>query len=231
MDLSRPPVPPAPGDLPALADATGPRVPPSPAEPPSVVGAPSVTDAAAPPQSDELPDPAGDLARRVHQVSHLTGTFVLRSGATSSEYFDKYRFEADPRLLRELAEAMAGLLPEGADGLAGLELGGVPLATVLSQVTGLPAGFVRKQAKPYGTRRLAEGVDVAGRRLVVVEDVVTSGGAVVESCQALRSEGAEVAVAVCVIDREAGGPANLAEIGVELRPLFTMTQLKAAASR
>jgi orotate phosphoribosyltransferase len=100
------------------------------------------------------PSPAGDLAQRVYQASHLTGTFVLRSGATSSEYFDKYRFESDPRLLRELAEAMAGLLPEGADGLAGLELGGVPLATVLSQVTGLPAGFVRKQAKPYGTRRL-----------------------------------------------------------------------------
>ncbi|HEV8423709.1 MAG TPA: phosphoribosyltransferase family protein [Actinomycetes bacterium] len=155
---------------------------------------------------------------------------MLRSGATSHEYFDKYRFESDPRLLREIAEAMAGLLPAGADALAGLELGGVPLATVLSQVTGLPAGFVRKQAKPYGTRRLTEGFDVAGYRLVVVEDVVTSGGAVVESCRALRAEGAEVAVAVCVIDREAGGPANLAEIGIQLRPLFTMSQLARFAS-
>jgi orotate phosphoribosyltransferase len=204
-------------------DTADPRVPPSPAEPPSVVGASSPSDATL------TPPAAGDLARRVHEASHLTGTFVLRSGATSSEYFDKYRFESDPRLLRELAEAMAGLLPDGADGLAGLELGGVPLATVLSQVTGLPAGFVRKQAKPYGTRRLAEGFDVAGRRLVVVEDVVTSGGAVVDSCRALRAEGAEVAVALCVIDREAGGRANLADIGVELRPLFTMTQLKDAA--
>jgi orotate phosphoribosyltransferase len=170
-----------------------------------------------------------DLARQVHAASHLTGSFVLRSGATSTEYFDKYRFESDPRLLRELAEAMAGLLPSGADGLAGLELGGVPLATMLSQVTGLPAGFVRKQAKPYGTRRLAEGLEVAGRRLVVVEDVVTSGGAVVDACRALRDEGAEVAVAVCVIDREAGGPATLAGIGVELRPLFTMSRLTRAA--
>jgi orotate phosphoribosyltransferase len=176
------------------------------------------------------PDDLGDLARRVYAASHLTGSFVLRSGATSSEYFDKYRFESDPRLLRELAEAMAGLLSEVADGLAGLELGGVPLATMLSQVTGLPAGFVRKQAKPYGTRRLAEGLEVAGRRLVVVEDVVTSGGAVVDSCAALRAEGAQVATALCVIDRESGGPANLAEIGVELRPLFTMTQLKQAAA-
>jgi orotate phosphoribosyltransferase len=208
-------------------DPADPPVPPGPAEPPSVVGASGTAGASGVPPTPG--DPADDLARRVHRASHLTGTFVLRSGATSSEYFDKYRFESDPRLLRELAEAMAGLLPDGADGLAGLELGGVPLATVLSQVTGLPAGFVRKQAKPYGTRRLAEGFDVAGRRLVVVEDVVTSGGAVVDSCRALRSEGAEVAVAVCVIDREAGGPANLADVGVELRPLFTMTQLKAAA--
>jgi len=173
--------------------------------------------------------PPEDLARRVYQASHLTGSFVLRSGATSGEYFDKYRFESDPRLLRELAEAMAGLLPDGAEGLAGLELGGVPLATVLSQVTGLPAGFVRKQAKPYGTRRLAEGLEVAGRRLVVVEDVVTSGGAVVDACNALRAEGAELAVALCVIDRQSGGAATLAGIGIELRPLFTMTQLKAAA--
>jgi orotate phosphoribosyltransferase len=201
-----------------------PTDPPSPSDPPSVVGAP---DPAGPP--GPLAGLA-ELARQVHRVSHLTGSFVLRSGATSSEYFDKYRFESEPRLLREIAEAMAGLLPPGADALAGLELGGVPLATMLSQVTGLPAGFVRKQAKPYGTRRLAEGFDVAGRRLVLVEDVVTSGGAVVDSCRALRAEGAEVASAICVIDREAGGPANLAAIGVELRPLFTMTQLTRAAA-
>jgi orotate phosphoribosyltransferase len=202
------------------------RDPPRPSDPPSVVGVAAASG------SPVLPlDPAAGLARRVYRAAHLTGTFVLRSGATSDEYFDKYRFESDPRLLREVAEAMAGLLPEGADGLAGLELGGVPLATVLSQLTGLPAGFVRKQAKPYGTRRQAEGLDVAGRRLVVVEDVVTSAGAVVEACHALRSEGAEVAVALCVIDREAGGPAKLAEIGVELRPLFTMTELKEAGER
>src|SRR2546423_345047 len=90
--------------------------PPRASDPPSVVGA-------SPP---EAPGPAAGLARRVYQVSHLTGSFVLRSGATSSEYFDKYRFESDPRLLRELAEAMAGLLPQGTGGLAGLELGGVP---------------------------------------------------------------------------------------------------------
>src|SRR5829696_7784216 len=132
-------------------DPADPPVPPGPAEPPSVVGAAGPAGASGVPSTPA--DPADDLARRVHRASHLTGTFVLRSGATSSEYFDKYRFESDPRLLRELAEAMAGLLPGEADALAGLELGGVPLATVLSQLTGLPAGFVRKQPKPYGTRR------------------------------------------------------------------------------
>src|SRR5207248_4168289 len=91
------------------------------------------------------------LARRIYDVAHLTGQFTLRSGATSTEYFDKYRFESDPSLLRDIATAMAPLLPPDVDALAGLELGGVPLATALSFETGLPALFVRKQAKTYGT--------------------------------------------------------------------------------
>ena len=95
------------------------------------------------------------LASRVHASSHLTGSFRLRSGQTSSEYFDKYLFESDPVLLRTIAEALAPLVPHGVDALAGLELGGVPIATMLSQVTGIPARFVRKEAKTYGTCRLA----------------------------------------------------------------------------
>ncbi len=171
------------------------------------------------------------LAAAVFDRSHLTGSFLLRSGQVSSEYFDKYRFEADPRLLRALAEALAELVPEGTEVLAGLELGGVPLAVALGQVTGLPTAFVRKAAKPYGTRRVAEGSDVEGRRVLVVEDVVTSGGQVVASTGDLRDLGAEVDHALCVIDRDAGGPDALAAIGVALRPLFTMTALKAAAGR
>ena len=232
MPLEQLPDPPGSRDRPRPSNPLRPSDPAPASDPPRPEDPPSVVGVAAASELPVLPlDPVADLARRVYRASHLTGTFVLRSGATSSEYFDKYRFESDPRLLRALAEAMVGLLPEGADGLAGLELGGVPLATVLSQLTGLPAGFVRKQAKPYGTRRQAEGLEVAGRRLVVVEDVVTSAGAVVDACQALRAEGAEVSVALCVIDRESGGPARLAEIGVELRPLFTMSELKEAASR
>ena len=171
-----------------------------------------------------------ELARRIHRASHLTGTFTLRSGATSHEYFDKYLFEADPVLLHAIAEALAPLVPDGTDALAGLELGGVPLATILSQVTGLPARFVRKEAKAYGTARLAEGGEIEGLRLLVVEDVVTSGGAVLAALGALRERGAVVTDVLCVIDREAGGAAALAETGARLTALFTMTELNDAAA-
>ena len=171
----------------------------------------------------------GQLARVIHRRAHLTGNFTLRSGVTSTEYFDKYLFESDPELLAAIAEAMAELVPTATDALAGLELGGVPLAVALSRVTGLPALFVRKTAKEYGTRRLAEGGEVAGRRLTVVEDVVTSGGQVVMSCQALRELGADVTTALCVIDREAGGTEALAAEGIGLAALYRMGELTAAS--
>ena len=126
------------------------------------------------------------LAREIYDRTHLTGEFVLRSGAVSNEYFDKYLFESDPVLLRSIGEALVPLVPDGTEVLAGLELGGIPLATMLSQLTGLPALFVRKEAKTYGTCRLAEGGEVDGRRLTIVEDVVTSGGQVVLSAEDLR---------------------------------------------
>lgn len=168
------------------------------------------------------------LAARLYKQAFLEGEFRLRSGAISRQYLDKYLFESDPAILLEIAEGMVDLLPAEVDALAGLELGGVPVATVLSQLTGIPARFVRKQAKTYGTCRLAEGGEVFGRKLAVVEDVVTTAGQIVESVKQLRELGATVAVAVCVIDREAGGAANLAEVSVELRSLFTINDLRSA---
>jgi orotate phosphoribosyltransferase len=170
-----------------------------------------------------------ELARSIDTVSHLTGEFTLRSGVVSHEYFDKYRFESDPGLLRAIGEAMAALVPDGVDALAGLELGGVPLATILSQVTGLPALFVRKEAKTYGTCQLAEGGELEGRRLLVVEDVVTSGGAVLDAARKLRARGAQLDRVVCVIDRESSGAANLSAVDLTLVSLFTMTELSAQA--
>jgi orotate phosphoribosyltransferase len=147
-----------------------------------------------------LPDPAAELARRIRQRSYLTGDFTLRSRAQSNLYVDKYAFESDPVLLRDIAQAMLPLLPKDLDALAGLELGGIPLATVLSQLSGLPTRFVRKKAKTYGTCRLAEGGEIDGH-IAIVEDVVTSGGQVIQSARALREEGAEIDTGICVIDR------------------------------
>jgi len=122
---------------------------------------------------------------------------------------------------------LVGLLPAGVELLAGLELGSVPLAVVASQVSGLPTVFVRKAAKTYGTCRLAEGGEVAGRQIAVIEDVVTSGGQVVESCRELRDREAYIAAVLCVIDREANGRESLAAEGLDLRALFTMGRLRA----
>lgn len=170
-----------------------------------------------------------ELAKRVYELSNLRGKFKLRSGAVSDQYFDKYRFESYPAVLREVVGAMVALLPEDGDVLAGLELGGIPLATALSQMTGLPTAFVRKTTKEYGTRRLAEGARFRGRCVVIVEDVITTGGQVLESVTELRKRGARVSEVVCVIDREAGGAEKLSAEGLNLRALFTMTELRASA--
>jgi orotate phosphoribosyltransferase len=169
-----------------------------------------------------------ELAHRIHAASHLTGQFVLRSGREATEYFDKYRFEADPVLLDEIAREMAPLVPEDIEVLAGLEMGGIPVVTALGRHIGLPCAFVRKQAKTYGTRRLAEGAEVAGRRVLVVEDVVTSGGQIVLSTADLRGLGADVREALCVIDREQGGAQTLSSEGISLLALLTAADLRAA---
>jgi len=165
------------------------------------------------------------LARRVGDACRLTGTFTLRSGQVSTTYFDKYLFEADPALLRDVAAAAVPLIPPDVEVLAGLELGGVPVATALSLATGLPAAFVRKEAKKYGTAKLAEGADIAGRRVLIVEDIVTTGGQVVLSARDLRERGAELVGALCVIDRSDGGH-ELAAESLELISLFTAADLE-----
>lgn len=166
-----------------------------------------------------------DIARRVGEISRLTGSFTLRSGEVSDTYFDKYRFEAEPDLLRGIAELMASLVPPGTDVLAGLEMGGIPVVTMLGQVTGLPAAFLRKQAKPHGTARYAEGASLKGRRVVLVEDVVSSGGAILDALAKLRGDGVQPELAICVIDRENGGVENLAAAGLALHPLFRMSEI------
>src|SRR5262245_44139724 len=170
------------------------------------------------------------LAARIHDVSLLTGTFTLRSGGTSDRYFDKYLFEADPSLLGEVVEVLAEHVPEEAEVLAGLELGGIALAVRLSERTGLPLAFVRKQAKPYGTCKQVEGAETNARRVLIVEDVVTSGGAILDALEPLRATGAVIVGTVCAIDREAGADARLEAEGVPLAAAFRMSELESAAS-
>ena len=148
------------------------------------------------------------LAADIDAVCRLTGQFTLRSGQQASEYFDKYQFEAQPALLERVAARMVELLPDGTDLLGGLELGGVPIATMVSAKTGIPALYVRKQAKTYGTCKLAEGPEVAGRRVTLIEAVVET--------------------VVCAIDRSPAGSHPLADVGLEVRPVLTKAELDAA---
>ena len=146
----------------------------------------------------------------------------------SSEYFDKYLFESDPALLARVAERMVDLVPPDTELLGGLELGGIPIVTALSAITRHPALFVRKEAKTYGTCKLAEGPPVEGRRITLVEDVITTGGAVRDATRALREAGAVVETVVCAIDRSPAGENPLADVGLEVRPVLTKAQLDAA---
>jgi orotate phosphoribosyltransferase len=169
-----------------------------------------------------------ELGREIYRVAHLTGSFLLRSGQTSHEYFDKYRFESQPALLRAIAREMVALIPPGVQVLAGLELGGVPIATALSLETGLPAAFVRKEAKPYGTCQVAEGVALAGKKVLVVEDVITTGGQVILSANDLRALDATVEHVVCVLLRNEEAVAKLGGAGLGLTPLFRRRELGGA---
>ena len=166
------------------------------------------------------------LAKRVGETCRLTGSFVLRSGQVSDRYFDKYLFEADPELLAAVAELASSVIPADTEVLGGLELGGVPVATALSLRTGLPALFVRKEAKAYGTAKLAEGSAFDGRHVLVVEDVITTGGQVVTSTAALRERGAIVDSVLCVIDRTGGDHTPLTAAGLQVLSLFTADDLE-----
>ncbi|MFC7624807.1 orotate phosphoribosyltransferase [Microlunatus sp. GCM10028923] len=167
------------------------------------------------------------LARDLDSTCRLQGSFTVRSGQVVSEYFDKYRFESRPDLLRRVAEAMVPLLPPETALLGGLELGGVPIATMVSSLTGLPVVFVRKAPKTYGTLRLVEGADVAGTRVTLIEDVITTGGAVRDGATGLRDLGAIVDTVVCAIDRTGSGGSALAGDGVAIRSVLTKADLDA----
>ena len=164
-----------------------------------------------------------ELGAALREHAYLEGDFLLRSGKRSQFYFDKYRFETRPEILAVLGERIANEVREhepDAVRLAAPELGAVALGAATSLTCGLPFVIVRGEAKSYGTANRIEGAFEPGECVCAVEDVVTSGGALVEAVDALREAGLVVRTAICVVDREEGGVDALARHAVRLRPLF-----------
>lgn len=168
------------------------------------------------------------LLTALREQAYLEGDFVLRSGKRSQYYLDKYRFETVPDLLEALGARLAARAVEvepDAARLAGPELGAVALAAAASLASRLPFLIVRAEAKAYGTANRIEGAYAAGERIVLIEDVVTSGGAAADAVRAVRQAGLECRTAICVIDREEGGVDTLARVGVRLYSLFSAAQV------
>ena len=163
------------------------------------------------------------LIQALREHAYLEGDFVLRSGKHSPYYLDKYRFETVPDLLEALGARLATKAAEvepDAVRFAAPELGAVALAAAASLASRLPFLIVRGEAKAYGTANRLEGAYAAGERVVLIEDVVTSGGAAADAVRAVRQAGLECRTAICVIDREEGGVDTLARLGVRLHSLF-----------
>jgi orotate phosphoribosyltransferase len=167
-----------------------------------------------------------ELGRRIAGAAILRGTFTLRSGQTSSYYIDKYRLTTEPELLRDITDALARLMPPGTQRIAGTALGAVPLATALSLATGVPAVFVRVDAaRDHGTSKFVEGALDTGDRALLVEDVVTTGGASLAAIERLRAAGADVVGVVAVVDRQGGGAEAIGATDVPFHALYTVAEL------
>lgn len=166
------------------------------------------------------------VARDLVRSAYLVGDFVLSSGRRSRYYFDKYLFETKPDILRPLSRLLAEQIPPDVDRLAGPELGAVALATAASLETGIPFVIVKKASKDYATQKLVEGEIHPGEKVVVVEDVMTTGTQAIVSAEKLRSMGVEVLFILGVVDREEGARENVEAAGFQLRSLFTRTELE-----
>jgi orotate phosphoribosyltransferase len=172
-----------------------------------------------------------DLLHQLFDHALLRGSFTLRSGATSDRYFDKYQVATNPELLRSVTRAFAAhldQLDEPVTCIVTPALGGVPLATALSLHTGLPFVIVRDGGKSYGTKRDLEGSIQVGARAVLIEDVVTSGGAAVAAHGAATDAGLRIVASMCILDRGRGGSDALAAIGAPLYAIARAADLDAA---
>ena len=166
-----------------------------------------------------------EIARRIAETAVLHGTFTLRSGRTSSYYIDKYRFSTQPDILRALGDLFAAALPESTTLLAGAELGGIPLVSTASMASGLPCLFIRNAKKDYGTAKMHEGGIDSEDKVVILEDVATTGGQVIEAAKTIEQEGATVVGIIAVIDRLEGAREAVEAAGYAFDSLFTVAEL------
>lgn len=167
-----------------------------------------------------------ELARRIAESAVLRGTFTLRSGRTSSYYIDKYLFLTEPAILAALGGLIAERLPPGTDRLAGAELGGIPLVSAAAMASGLPCVYVRNARKGYGTDKQLEGRLEPGDRVVIVEDVATTGGQAIEAARVIAGAGAEVVRIIATIDRQEGARESVERAGYAFEALFTRADLR-----
>ena len=166
-----------------------------------------------------------ELAKRVKDVSYLEGDFVLRSGKRSKYYLDKYLFETCPDILEALGKEFAKYAGDDVTLIAGAELGGVALAASTAMATGKRWIIVRNSKKGYGTGKLVEGVLNEDDVVLLVEDIATTGGQVLEAAKVITQAGAKVDKIICVIDRKQGARENIEGAGYVFESILTKDDL------
>jgi orotate phosphoribosyltransferase len=166
-----------------------------------------------------------ELIKRIKETAYLEGDFTLRSGKKSKYYLDKYLFETCPDILKALGTEFARYVTDDITLIAGAELGGVALAAATAMETGRNWIIVRNSKKGYGTGKMVEGVLNAGDIVLLVEDIATTGGQVLEAAKVITEAGAKVSKIVCVIDRKQGAAENITSAGYEFESILTKNDL------
>jgi orotate phosphoribosyltransferase len=165
------------------------------------------------------------LIKRIKETAYLEGDFVLRSGKRSKYYLDKYLFETCPDILKALGDEFARYVTDDVTLIAGAELGGVALAAATAMATGKNWIIVRNSKKGYGTGKMIEGVLKANDVVLLVEDIATTGGQVLEAAKIITEAGAELKKIVCVIDRKQGAGENITSAGYNFESILTKDDL------
>jgi orotate phosphoribosyltransferase len=166
-----------------------------------------------------------ELAKRVKETAYLEGDFTLRSGKKSKYYLDKYLFETQPDILKALGEEFAKHAGSDVTLIAGAELGGVALAAATAMATGKKWLIVRNSKKDYGTSKMIEGVLKKDDVVLLVEDIATTGGQVLEAAKIITEAGAKVKKIVAVIDRKQGAGENITAAGYKFESILTKEDL------